>query len=478
MMMRGSRTRVVAGGVLVAVAALLVMWLLREKAPGEGLSDATRRGEPSTALPAMESPPVAKKEAESGPPRVMEPEAVAAESTAEPEGLDGMPMHLTVRDGTTGKALTVRSIALVSGSSVARFPRGVESVDIPADGDANRLTASPFVAGRWGDYGVQVELPDGYAVEHQDAPTVGGLISAFAEAVEAEVLVWPEARVRVLVLEADGSPAKGAEVYWAEVAGEHVKVQADLTDFRGESVVRGVPFLRGERVTVSASIEDRSADSSPEILKDRIEEVLVRVVLPKEAPPLNLESGVGTMSGGRKGGHKSLTIGDTGAIRVKVLRMDGRPAPEVTVQVGVHSSVTGSDGVAVFPKVVIGEREAFVSEPGFHTQAAKVIVTADREAFVELHQANGESAEVVVLDDEGRPVAGASLSVVTQGGVRYCLMKGGTQVLGIHTGPDGRRTLPGLPPGSATVLASFGSREAEGTVAPGGTVEIRLPAVK
>jgi hypothetical protein len=258
-----------------------------------------------------------------------------------------------------------------------------------------------------------------------------------------------------------------------------VDPEAEPTDFRGETVVGGIPFLLGEKVILSASSEERSANSAPVMLRDRVEEVLLRVSLPKEDPPFSLEGGGGGyIFGGRKGTHKTLTLGERGRLRVKVLRRDGRVAGEVEVRVGGHSAMTDESGIAVFPVVGVGDREARVSEPGFHTDVGKVVIKANAEAYVELHQAEGASGEVHVVDAEGSPVAGARLEVTTEGGVRYCLMLGDAQVLGIHTGADGRRTLPGLPPGTAKVTATFGSRRGEGTVTGGGTVEIRLPPVE
>jgi hypothetical protein len=389
-----------------------------------------------------------------------------------------LPLRVEVRDGTSGQPVFGASLVLRPGHGVPNFPAGVQSVAFRCEGSGHVLPASPFLGGEYGGYRLDARLPAGYVAESKDSLWVKGTVSAFAERLEAVTVVWTEARVRLQVVEADGKASEGAELDAAEVAGREVNAQAPPTDRGGESVVRGIPFLRGEKVIVRSSLEDRGGTSTPVALSDPVGELIVRVVLPRETPPLELGGGVGRIFGGRKGGHQNLILGDTGALRVTVLRKNGRPAAGVEVTVGGSSAETDKEGVARFQRLAVGHRDVVVSVPGFHTEPAKVWVGAGVESIVEVHQAEGATGEVLVLDAEGTPAPGSLLEVTTPGGVPYCCMDGDTQILGLYTGPAGRCRLPHLPPGPATVRATLGSRSAVGTVEGGGTTEIRLPPVE
>ena len=394
-----------------------------------------------------------------------------------PAEFDGLPLSVEFRDALSGAILPVRDVRLRTWDPGRTDPGALPETPLREEGGGHAMERSPLLPGAKGTWDIVARLPDGYAPESKEGMLLRGTVSPFASRVRGTVLVWPEARILLRVVEEDGSPVPGAAVITAKVAGGLVEVRGDPTNDFGEAVVRGVPALEGEEIILFAGREDRGAESAPGRLPPPGGELPIRVVLPRE-PAWGLETGRGVFFEGRTAGHRNLIAGETGSLRVTVVRRDGRPATGVSVRVGGSTARTNKYGVARFEHLRVGRREVFASAPGFVAESAEVWIGLGVEATVELLEGEGYTGTVQVLDEEDRPVAGVTLEVVTEGGIPWCHMEGEVQVMGLHTGPDGRRALPHLPPGPVLVRATLGSRSGKGTVEGTGTTVIRLPPAK
>ncbi len=475
----------VAGGLLAAACAGLAAWLLLGGGPASSPPEVVPAGTAAAvverpALPGLPKPPSppAPPPAPAAAPAPPAPPA-EPEPPAEPPDPLAVPLRAVVRDATTGRTVAGVTLALLAGREEKRVP-------LRAEGDRHLLAASPLRRGESASLHFEARLPEGFVAEWKDALWVTGTVARLSAEVEAVLVVWPEARVRLRVEEADGSPVKGAVLQWATAGAGSIEARAEPTDARGETRIRGVPWILGEKVVALAVFDDRWSTSKPSALPGRgpgaVEECLVRVVLPGEVSTESIGiggGGAGGMFGGRRGGGRNLIVAGpgTGVLSVRVSRRDGRPAPGVRVVVGDLQQEADGEGNARFQAVAAGASLVAVREPGFYAEPVTVSVVAGSEAFAELRQSEGAVLDVRVLDAGGLPAAGASLEVTLPDGLPYCLMEGDTQILGLFADADGRARLPGLPPGTVRVKARFGTRTAAVESAAGGPMEIRLPPV-
>ncbi len=388
-------------------------------------------------------------------------------------------LEVVVVDGTTGFPVRGGTVAL-------RRRQGPPAALRPA-GDRFVLDAPLLRRGFEEAPVFEVGIPAGFASLERGILTVKGTISRFAERVRAEVVIWPEARVLVRVRKVDGTPAAGANLTDAFLGGwHHFQAGVVTTDGSGSARLPAIPFIRGERVNVMAELDGRIARATkPVALVEPGEEILVEITLPEKAgaAAIGIGGGAGGMFGGRRGSKRNLRMAFPDAVlEVEVRRRDGSPAADAQVVATPAGGIpcrarTGPDGTISFKGVLpAGEVVVSLEEPGLLAAPETVVLVSGSAGRVVLRETEGAASAVLVLDADGRPAAGAALTVATGSGLPYVLVDGAVQVLGIRTGPDGRCALPGLPPGTVTVTATLGSRTASASAEAGLPVEITLPA--
>jgi len=381
-----------------------------------------------------------------------------------------LPLSVVVRDAISGRP--------VSGATVLLEPAGLrgllgESDRRPLRELGGRHVLSPSPIRRGGeDWAVRVAPPKGFAIIDGEVTITPAALAPFSEAIEATYLIWPEARVRVAVIDADGAPVEDATLVRATLAGQPLSASLAPTPSKGEFDLRGVPCLRDEQLKLIVGRGLHFASASLRLQSDPPSSVL-RILLPREQGLPPIEEGVMVEKRGPR--HSGIVLGATGAVRVRVLREGGRPAPGVRVFLGVASQPTDEKGTVLFEKVAVGVREVIALEPGFQAGPSSVEVREGKESSIELATSAGTVEEVVVVDDRSRPVAGARIDAVTSQRVAYARLSGVTHQLPLFTDPEGRVTLTGVPAASLEVRARLGSRSVKGTLEPGKPLLLRLP---
>lgn len=388
-----------------------------------------------------------------------------------------LPVEVRFVDGTTG--------AEIAGASASPRRQRAEPTPLRGPGEPGGRDLPLVRAGVMENLFLEVALPAGYAPMR--APQhVSATISRYAERARADLVAWPEARVRLRVQEADGAPVAGAGLYLATCARWVLEPGEAVSDAAGDLPVRGLPCIPGEIARVAVRLGDRAAGTSFEVPSPGVERVAT-VTLPREpiAPTeVGIGGGAGGMFGGRKGGRATLrTGGEVGKVAVEVRRRNGAPAAEAKVVLAQQEQPrrearTGADGIATFASVAVGEATVSLEEPGLLAAPVRAEVAAGRTTTVLLAEEDGAASDVLVRQADGSPAPGAVLRVTCSSGLPYVRMEGTVQVLTHHTGPDGRCALPGLPPGAFTVHATLGSRTASATGEAGVPLEIELPPAR
>jgi hypothetical protein len=387
-----------------------------------------------------------------------------------------LPLDVAVVDGWTGREIPGASAAL-------RRPGGdLQAVRTPGEGGRRE---TPLVrAGAFESLNLAVDLPAGYAPPAPGATlNVASAISRYAERARAEVVAWPEARIRLRVEDADGNPVAGARPGFLACGRWSREAAEGISDAAGALPIRGLPCIPGEGARAAVRLGDRIGAASF-ALPAPGEERTATVVLPRE-PNAGTSIGVGGGAGGAFEGRQARSrntrhAAGAGEVEVEVRRRDGRPAAEAKVVVLApdwprQEGRTGADGRIAFRPIPAGEATVSLEEPGLPATPVRATVEAGSRAQVLLVEEEGASSEVLVLLADGAPAPGAELRVTCSSGLPYVRMDGAVQVLTHRTGPDGRCALPGLPPGSVTVQAALGGRTASATGEAGAPLEIALP---
>jgi hypothetical protein len=324
-----------------------------------------------------------------------------------------------------------------------------------------------------------LEVPEGWVspVVRREIREFGS-VARRAQSVVAVVAVPREVRVGVTVLHADGRPADGAAVAVRSSARGSRKLGPFHTDESGHAELRGVPFVRGERVIIHAGLQVLEGDvpktyegwvrSDPLAeLRDRIE---LTIRLPEqgsdepfEGPASNSTIGIG----GSAGGAESSTL--TASVRVRARLRDGRPAvasPIALMGQGRNARSLESDaqGVVVFDGVTAGAYDVWLVQPGAVPTRVPLEIADGEAASVELVEAPGRALDVEVVDARGAPLPGARVYVRTPGWLPhwpYLHVAGGVQHLPAATDGTGRIRMIGLAEDVGEIGASYGSRTAQ-----------------
>lgn len=466
---RGRRKRRIAAGLLVL---LLLVWLLLRGGPAPGPRALPRPG-PVPRDPPAAPAPAAAEDVDPLPHPAALP-APAAESL-----LDGdpdpaaVPLSVVVLDGRTGQPLPGCSLVLPAGEG--------RRYRLRPEGTRHHLAASPLRRGTEAVGGFEVSLPPGFLAADPGLLWWGGsVIAPGAAAVEVRLVAWPEARATVRVEEADGSPAAGADSGWRS----GTRAGGGLpTDTRGEALLRGIPSIPGEPLRVHAGLGTRFTEGTLLLPAEPAEEARLTLVLPGPSP----EEEESSLPAGAEAeaapeaedpgppARPRPPVPAPGSLVVRVLRADGAPAPGLSVNAAGREAFTDPGGRALFPAVPAGRHHVLSGGLGILVERGEVEVRPGEEAILDLRETPLTDFEATVLDERGLLVPGVSLSLEFAQGGRHFVMEGGTQVIGLLTGPDGRCRLPGVPVHGAWLRAALGSRRAMVALEGGGAVEVRLP---
>ena len=225
---------------------------------------------------------------------------------------DPVALEVTVLDGDLGVPLRGASVTYQRRGSSRRGDAG-PPLSSP-DGLLHRLDDSGLLRRATGGFSLHVRPPTGFVLERgnanlldsssaysSDGIRVRPFVTAFTRLLRVTVVAWPEARIRVSVVDHEGRPFAGAHLWARRVGTEDADdgtgrllsrhypgVGKGTTGPDGTGELRGVPCIRGDRIQVWAS----EVCSEPILLERSSSPIEVDLRLP---PP---SSGVGVSIGG------------------------------------------------------------------------------------------------------------------------------------------------------------------------------------
>lgn len=393
----------------------------------------------------------------------------------------GLPFRFIPEDAATGRPL--RSVAW---EAAPRFTNAEAKPEGPND-------LLPVEVGQSQTISTAFKAPRG-RVLHED-PTFPGWISPEAKRLEARLPLRAEAQI-VIVLEGevrirDISKLEGQ--VWIPMMPAPQSNTFELDAF-GRLHVRGLPHLPGEMVAVDLTYEGKRIHRADVPIGTDPAQAVVIEVTPKKPDPEeseNVETDIssflyddfeiitGTFPTSRHTytrdfDHDPKT---TGRLAMRVLRPDGTPAHGALIGTveGDWSLYAREDGRVLFKGLPPGKHRMFVLGAGavsFHDAE----ITAGAETRLEVRADEGGRIALEVVDEQGRPVPYATITIEQPSGYEWAEVIDGVQRLDPFTNHEGRRTLHRLEPGAVTVNATFGSRYARTKVkvAKGMTQPLRL----
>jgi len=303
--------------------------------------------------------------------------------------------------------------------------------------------------------------------------------SAYADELEVVAPMRREVPVRVTVLDHKGDISSNAEIVSFQIAGK-TRHPEWSSDAYGTRLVDGVPYFRGERLTVTAEIANTTARESASIVlgphPDQAVDLQIR--LPK---PLPLRQGAFSGRGGHRDcfrtgcGSRKRALSAKGRIAVRVWRHNGDPAVSARVHAGRRYANTDARGRAVLEGVHPGKHRLYVTQTGLLDIAASVEVVANKTTELDVQESKGRRRDLVVVDENGEPLPYASFQL-SRGKYRddWIDEHDGVQRLDAFTDHEGRRTLARMDPRVTTITVTWGSRKATVDLGKGVTGELRV----
>jgi len=331
------------------------------------------------------------------------------------------------------------------------------------------------------DVPLHVVAPRGYVAWEPSVRTVA--ISPYARRLVSIYPVRPEVPVTVSVSEPGGEPTRSPAIESAVVAGRKLPASADATDAYGRLRIGGVPYLRGEEVSVRAK---RAGGIASALVRGRIPDdpatgLHFDIVLPPANPyAIGMGGGAGGAFRGRSSSRSLQASGShrhpKGAVLVSVRRRDGRPAAGARVWLEKRQMRTDASGVARFDRVGPGTYAVTAKQVGLLPLTGEVTVKGEESARLELRETEGGRLAVQVVDEDGKPLSFATLKVTAASGHPWVDLDGDVQRVDPFTDHEGRRVLNRVEPGGVTVSAAWGSRKKQMSVrvAAAEETEIRI----
>jgi hypothetical protein len=276
------------------------------------------------------------------------------------------------------------------------------------------------------------------------------------------------AAVEVSVVDRDGRPVPGADVYLGppDIVGEAGVSYAHLrklgkTDAAGTLVAKKLPeggAAVAGNLNGLLNIPMRGLDATTAVaivlVADKTAEVKLRL---------------------------PVTIAEMGAVRGVVRCADGEPAASAQVLCGLFRVTAGRDGTFEIRNLPAGETALNVSRSGHRPASVPVVIEPGKTAEVEIDLEYRETGNVAlrgaVLGPDGEGVADATVYLMVSEG------RGGGTIRSTRTGADGQYAMDSLPDrlqtASVRIQASrMGYRAAVVSFPDGlaaGVVDLRLP---
>lgn len=351
---------------------------------------------------------------------------------------------------------------------------------------------------------VQVWAPRGYVA--WDPLPSREAHSGYATRLTATYPLRREALIEATVRECDGTPTVDAGLESATIANRSI-AYAEIEAFvSGTYRVRGIPFLRGEALSLTFVPGEQTEGYAPRstawkgALPEASAEVLRPVVtLPAPAPlgsgsARALRRGCGGTCGGCEVVEPLAGDGEPqGQVLLTVRRRGGAPASlariELTALVGADARrrvvdlgtcefhCLDSDGRLRIAGLTPRRYEVRVEEDGIVPVARDFEVLDGRVTEVTIDEPVGATLDVQVVDAEGRPRKFATVEVHQPSGVMWAdLADDGTERLDRFVDHLGRRTLAHVEPGEVRLKATWAGRTVEKTVtvADGEVARVRI----
>ncbi|MHC5011178.1 MAG: carboxypeptidase-like regulatory domain-containing protein [Planctomycetota bacterium] len=363
----------------------------------------------------------------------------------------GLPLTLDVVDAETGR-----------GDVVARSRGAVRCTSPQACGATDE---GMFVAlGPQEEVALELEwaeVPEGWVAWDGSTWTVP--VSAYAMSLQAVYPLRREVEVSLTVLDHDGTRVRAPVVPWFQAAGRTVYGPNTTAAGSHDLIVRGVPFLRSEMLTVAASRAGGHQQVTESIRLPDDPYVPIHFTL--RLPPPSDENGVIGMGGGcgssfrcRSRGHRSDR--DLGTVIVEVRRYTGAPAVNAAVNLRGRTERTDASGRTRFEAVPAGSHAITVRQLGLLPIAGSVDVEAGRTARVFLQEAQGSAVRLRVVDEYDLPLPFATFAVKTPSGQGWTDERGGVQRIDPFTDERGERRIDHVESGALEFTVSWGSRRA------------------
>jgi hypothetical protein len=380
---------------------------------------------------------------------------------------DLVPLEVHFVDQETGRPVEVT----ITGS-----PLETDNVQSHRGYTVWRTRVAPVRPGRTAGFHLLFSAPDGYALMEEDGVERGAFVSRYAERVRTTVPVARELKLTVTVLTHDGKPAKGATVT-ASVTGRRSTQSSVETAASGVARVTDLPFVRGERLSLSAfDFEGRRADGEEVLLVDADRELTVTLRLSKE--PSNGAIGIGGGSGSSFVDRlrRRPPPDGSGRLSISATRRNGLPAAGAFLFARGPVSRTGradEDGRLEFSGLPAGTYIVTMREPGLVATSQEVELVDGEARTIAVREIEGRTATVRVVDAEGLPLPNVRVSVRLPWG-HHVQVVDGVQDLDHWTDLSGRVRFVDLPSVPVTVTATLGSRS-EKRKLEGDTLDVTLP---
>jgi hypothetical protein len=391
---------------------------------------------------------------------------------------DLIPLDVVVIDGVSGYRL--------SGAQVAFARKTGPAIPFEVDDVLHVLAPSPLSRGKQAKFSIQVTPPRGYVVERQYGLRVFTTLSRFAKRVYFPVVVRPEANVIVAIEEHDGRPYAGARIESVSISNVKVAFKAPPTGANGETMIRGIPAVRGNRLWVSVVADERRVQIFGYIGNDGRVRLHARLSRNKPGGVSSSSSGRIGIGGGAGGsfGSRGWRRGSEeirGGAQIRVLRRNGSAAVGAMVRLThmeSRKSLSGrvrTDGTILFEGLIPGKARVSVTEPGYLGTSKEFEVRPGETVRITVDEPEGLNLDVVAIFPDGQPVPCARIDVAPGGRTPFPILEDDVQILRLITDVLGRISLRHLPPGSVRITAFYGYRGVKKSVdAGGGRLEIEI----
>ena len=477
---------------LVAGAALLLRsrGSVREGSAGVGRTVAGPEAGALAAAPQRQAPsshpkePTARQDAEE--PEILDPSDRPSDWS---DSIVTARLRVTCVDAATGRPLDVRW--RLRAPSQGSWPPGhpLPGEDKASDprsitDDRHRRPGDAAAVGIWEARAVirlELDVPQGF-VDWEEGP-YDATVAAGVGDLRVIVPLHRALGLDVSVLGPDGAPAEGARLSDVRIAGRELPFPEAPADAQGRIHLAGVPFLPGERLTAAVEWRAREAREPepppPSERSDGPSAALQTIVPGDSSQPWAV---VVRLAGPTRAvGDHNETDNDlpteeeivdvavppesrTGTVSARALGWDGRALSDARVWCSAPSGalqhVTAADGGAEFRLVPIGERSLRMEAPGRFAAVGRVAVAADATATVVLREPDGGRIDVLVVDAAGDPRPFARIRLASTTGSPALDVAGVVQRVDPFTDETGRRSFHRVPPGLASVEATWGSARA------------------